>query len=85
MVVKDGEVPFTQILQRVLAHPDLQTLRANPSVLRDIGGLCLPGMNGELTGPTGVPDRYDTSAYLAQRDYYERFFAEHKGGVCVAW
>ena len=85
VVVKDGEVPFTQILQRVLAHPDLQTLRTNPSVLRDIGGLCLPGMNGELTGPTEVPDRYDTSAYLTQRNYYERFFAEHKGGVCVAW
>lgn len=85
VVVKDGEVPFTQILRRVLAHPDTRAFRESPGALRDIGGLCLPGMGGQLTGPTEVPERYDVSAYLVQRDYYERFFREHKGGVCVAW
>lgn len=84
VVVKDGEVPFTRILERVLSFESMRDFRVAGSPMHDIPGLCLPGGNGQLTSPAVVPDRYDVSPYLEQREYYERFFAEHTG-VCVAW
>jgi putative methyltransferase len=85
VVVRDGEVPFTRILERTLAYKDLRSLRSAGRVLDDIPGLCLPDLQGQLTAPAVVPEDYKVSAYLAQRDYYERFFKQHPEGVCVAW
>lgn len=85
VVVKDGEVPFTQILERVLAFESTQAFREAGMPMSDIPGLCLPGTNGKLTSPSVVPDSYSVSAYLAQREYYEKFYREHPSGVCVAW
>jgi putative methyltransferase len=85
VVVKDGEVPFTRILERTLAFQTLPDFRDAGLPMQDIPGICLPHSNGLLTSPAVVPDRYDISSYLAQREYYEKFYREHKGGVCVAW
>jgi putative methyltransferase len=85
VVVRDGEVPFTQILERALAYKDMRALRVAGTPLADIPGICLPASGGQLTSPAVVPDDYSISAYLAQREYYERFFEKHAEGVCVAW
>lgn len=85
VVVKDGEIPFKRMLERVLSYPEMQDFTEAGKPLSDIPGLCLPTTNGGLTASPEVPASYETSAYLAQREYYERFMAEHKEGVCVAW
>ncbi len=85
VVVKDGEVPFTQILERTLDYPTMADFLSAGGPMSDIPGLCLPGSNGALTAPPVVPERYDTSAYLSQREYYERFLADHPHGVVAAW
>lgn len=83
VVVKDGEIPFARILECTLGVEHMSHLK--PAVLDDIPGLCLPGSGGTLTAPPQVPDRYDTSAYLAQRAYYEQFLRDHPRGVVAAW
>lgn len=89
VVVKDGEIPFTKILTRALAFKETQDIRnainTNQSPFADIPGLCLPESGGTLTAPPALPTKYDTSAYLAQRDYYEKFIADHPEGVVAAW
>ncbi len=85
VVVRDGEVPFTRILERALAFDSMGAFRDAAHPMQDIPGLCLPGSKGRLTADAAVPDTYRVSAYLEQRAYYERFFTDHPDGVCVAW
>ena len=85
VVVKDGEIPFTRILQRTLTFAHMRDFNEAGRPLGAVPGLCLPGRGGLLTAPAEAPARYDVSHYLAQRDYYERFIREHPGGVVAAW
>ncbi len=85
VVVKNGEVPFNRILSRVLSYPEMTDFYAADKPLDDIPGLCLPHTNGALTAPPESPNDYNTSAYLAQRDYYEQFIDDHPQGVVAAW
>lgn len=85
VVVKDGEIPFTRILERATAFESMRAFRDASNPLRDIPGMCLPDTGGTLTAPAELPTSYRVSPYLEQRSYYEQFFREHSSGVCVAW
>ncbi len=85
VVVKNGEVPFNQILERVLSFSEMLDLFDADEPLADIPGLVLPGRGGKLTAPVESPADFDTSAYLAQRPYYEQFLRDHPQGVVAAW
>ncbi|MBO6740769.1 MAG: radical SAM protein [Phycisphaerales bacterium] len=85
IVVKDGEVPFTRIIERATGFKTMRAFRDAGCPLHDIPGLCLPDTVGNLTAPSELPTSHHVSPYLEQRSYYERFFHEHRGGVCVAW
>lgn len=85
VVVKDGEKPFTRILQRLLESESMEAFRAAGAPLDDIPGLVLPSRPGHLTAPPQLADDFAISHYLAQKPYYDAFFAEHEGGVAVAW
>src|SRR3954452_10366119 len=76
IVVKDGEIPFTRILERVLEQP--QPL-SRPDAFDDVPGLYLPGAAGgphRYTSDPEVPWTFDRSPYVAQDEYYERLIAE---------
>jgi putative methyltransferase len=78
IVVKDGEIPFTQILETCLS---------GGRDFRHIPGLYLPSPSPSLrlldqpacahlyTGPAQVPDVFDHSPYLEQTGMYERLMA----------
>jgi 2-(S-pantetheinyl)-carbapenam-3-carboxylate methyltransferase len=85
VVVKDGEIPFTRILQRVLSYPELIDFNNAGRPMDDIPGLCLPKSGGTLTSPSELPTNYDVSSYLTQKDYYEKFIKDHPSGVVAAW
>jgi putative methyltransferase len=73
VVEKDGEIPFTKILERLLdggRHWD------------DVGGVWLPeGGSLRRTGPAEVPALFDYSPYLDQSAYYERLLAGTRPGA----
>jgi putative methyltransferase len=82
IVVKDGEIPFTRILE---------TFLAGSRDFRHIPGLYLPSPTSSLqmlddpasahlyTGPAEVPTVFDYSPYAEQGRMYERFMQEQKG------
>jgi putative methyltransferase len=82
IVVKDGEIPFTQILE---------TFLKGGRDFRHIPGLYLPSPSPSLrlldqpasahlyTGPGQVPDVFDHSPYLEHAGMYERLMADQKG------
>lgn len=66
IAVKDGEITFNKILSK-MSRDDRD--------FKDIGGLYLPGMNGDghvCTGVAQVPTVFDHSPYVDQSAYYER-------------
>jgi putative methyltransferase len=79
IVVKDGEIPFTKILE---------TLLLGGRDFRSIPGLYLPASGPALgifgdsapvhlyTGPTEVPAVFDFSPYIEQSELYERIMAQ---------
>jgi putative methyltransferase len=80
VVVKDGEIPFREILETYLA---------GNRDFRHIHGLYLPAPAAGLqilgetphlfTGPADVPTEFPYSPYLEQADMYERLRREQKG------
>jgi putative methyltransferase len=82
VVVKDGEIPFTAILETYLA---------GGRDFRHIPGLYLPSTTPGLqllhegqtahtfTGPAAVPTEFQYSPYLEQTAMYERLMQEQKG------
>ncbi len=89
IVVKDGEVPFTQILDAIL-RGDLN--------LRNIPGLYLPALqSGEFrmadaisqhhfTGAAAQPESFEFSPYIEQSAYYERILAKSAGRhISLTW
>lgn len=85
VVVKDGEVPFTRILETVLAGgsdfghiPGL--FMPNRSRMDDPTGV--PMIN---TGPPEVPTAFDNSPYIAQSGYYERLLRQTKKPAFAIW
>lgn len=82
IVVKDGEIPFTRILDRLVE---------GSRRFDDIPGLYLPqpaqqqglALAGEVahqfTGPAEVPRTFEYSPYVKQREYYERLIADLGG------
>lgn len=87
IVVKDGEIPFTRILETYLL---------GGRDFRQIPGLYLPAPHSGLrliddaasahicTGPAEVPTVFDLSPYLDQSAYYERIMALRSGKYTVA-
>lgn len=82
IVVKDGEIPFTRILDALVERG---------RQFDDIPGLYLPRPAGQqplalagesahqFTGPAEVPRTFDYSPYVKQREYYERLIASRGG------
>lgn len=89
IAVKDGEITFNAILQRVVEADDLRDLLADPgAAFGHIRGLYLPGRNGAghlCTGPAEVPTTFETSPFIAQRAYYEKILAECDGLAVAVW
>ncbi len=87
IVVKDGEIPFTRILETVLK---------GERDFRQIGGLYLPltpssfevlqpsGAPHFFTGPTEVPTVFDHSPYIENSGLFERVMAAHRGKTVQA-
>jgi putative methyltransferase len=74
IVVKDGEIPFTAILE---------TLLGGASELGHVPGLYLPH---KYTGTPKVPSVFDYSPYLDQAGYYERVRAARgSGNLNATW
>src|SRR5262249_34858377 len=78
VVVNDGEIPFTRILD---------ALHEDPARLCTIPGLYVP--DGETrvplgTGPPQVPQVFDHSPYLDQSAYLERLVEARGPGVFAA-
>lgn len=80
VVVKDGEIPFTRLLDQ-LAEGQVD--------LPAIPGLCLPSQNRaplltlgsvQLTAPAEVPKEFNVSPYAAQAEYYDRQVASLGAG-----
>lgn len=70
VVVKDGEIPFSRILEHVVT---------GTQDLTEIRGLCLPARDGDgdclYTGSAVVPMQFDHSPYVDQDNYYQRLTA----------
>src|SRR5436853_771094 len=69
VVVKDGEIPFTLLLEKVLLD--------DRDAFSDIPGLILPNPGGahRVTAQAQVPVVFDYSPYIEQSAYYEELFA----------
>jgi len=79
IVVQDGEIAFSKILCKVLAHD---------RDFADIPGLVLPNPNAPwhlATGKAELPTHFEHSPYLEQRTYYEPFIARYADGVQAVW
>lgn len=89
IAVKDGEITFNRILERVVEAHDTHDLTADlGATFGHICGLYIPSRNGDghlYTGPAEVPTTFDTSPLLAQRAYYEKILAECDGLAVVVW
>ncbi len=85
VVVKHGEVPFTQLLDSAIAYNSSFSQFSKDRPLKAIPGLTLPGMKGKITAEAQSPTDHAVSHYLEQRSYYEAFMSEHPEGVVVAW
>jgi putative methyltransferase len=88
IVVKDGEIPFTAILEAELRN-DRGALRAIPGLYLPSTGTALPLLGDSrpphfFTGPAQVPATFDYSPYLEQSAMFERIAATHKK-VTVPW
>jgi putative methyltransferase len=85
VVVKDGEIPFTRILERVLRRPGPLE---DPDAFCDVPGLYLPGLGGgghRYTSDPEVPRAFDRSPYLEQSDHYGRLIADLPMPPAVIW
>lgn len=88
VAVRDGEVTFTQILNRVLEHGDTRELLADRKSFLDIPGLYLPGSEAGghiFTGPTLVPTEFLHSPYIEQTAHYEKIRATFGADVIAVW
>jgi len=75
VAVKDGEITFNKLLGKV---------SRDEADWGEIGGLCLPGVDGQghrFTGPAEVPTVFDYSPYLDQAPFYERLMKGHRPGA----
>ena len=74
IAVKDGEITFANILERVLGYEDDGEGVTDPALYADIPGLYLPNPGGNhiCTGPAEVPLAFEDSPYIAQSAFYER-------------
>lgn len=77
VAVKDGEITFRNILERVVE---------GCADLRDVRGLYLRDDDGRpvSTGEPEVPTKFDFSPYVDQTAYYERFVARFDPGRLLA-
>ncbi len=74
VAVKDGEITFSKLLEKVVEHDNPRDLLAGKSeYFADVPGLYLPGNgNGHIfTGQAEIPMVFDYSPYIEQSDYYE--------------
>lgn len=80
IVVKDGEIPFTRILERLLDRGGTATFDAIP-------GLYLPAAGGPpaSTGPAEVPREFPYSHYLEQSEHYEALLKLFPFGMLAVW
>jgi putative methyltransferase len=73
VVVKDGELAFSEILRKVLADDD---------DFSDVPGLYLPTPDRSerrLTRAAEVPTVFEHSPYVEQSAYYEQYMKRHEG------
>jgi putative methyltransferase len=75
VVVKDGEIPFTSILETVLGGG--RDFRHIPGLYLPQRSLALEGLLDaasplHFTGPAQVPQVFDYSPYIEQSEFYER-------------
>jgi putative methyltransferase len=88
IAVKDGEITFNRILQRVLARGDARGLPGDSALFLDVPGLYLPGPDGSAhicTGPAEVPSVFEHSPYIAQSAYYEELRRTLSSNVIAVW
>jgi putative methyltransferase len=80
IVVKDGEIPFTRILSRLLEQ-------GGDAELHDIPGLYLPAAGGApaSTGAAEVPAVFQHSHYLEQSAHYEPLIKLSPFGMLAVW
>lgn len=88
VVVKDGEIPFNLLLEKVRVR-DTADLLADPDAFADIPGLVLPNRDGgahRVTAPAQVPAVFDYSPYIEQSAYYEELMRElQTSNVIAVW
>ena len=87
IAVKDGEIPFTMLLEKVLSR-DTRELLEDSDAFADIPGLYLPNPDGphRFTAPAQVPAVFEHSPYIEQSAYYEQLMAElHTNSVIAVW
>jgi len=85
VVVKHGEIPFTQLLDSAISHSSSFSQFFKDRPLNSIPGFTLPGMNGKIISEAQSPADHAISHYLEQKTYYEEFMNDHPQGVVVAW
>lgn len=89
VAVKDGEITFNGILQRVVEADDMGALLADRgAAFGHIRGLYMPNPDGGshlCTGPAEIPTTFDTSPLLAQRSFYEKMLAACDSLAVVVW
>ncbi|MGZ5441900.1 MAG: B12-binding domain-containing radical SAM protein [Thermoanaerobaculia bacterium] len=87
VAVKDGEIPFTMLLEKVL-DGDTRALLDDPDAFAAIPGLYLPNPGGphRFTAPAQVPVVFDSSPYIEQTPYYEQLMGElQTHSVIAVW
>lgn len=88
IAVKDGEITFTNILNKLLSLDGPWQSRNKSTLFADIPGLYLPGTDGNghlMTGPAIVPQVFDVSPYIAQHEYYKQLRDSLPGSVVAIW
>jgi len=85
IAVKDGEIPFTMLLEEVLRR-ETGELLSDPEAFAGIPGLYLPNPAGahRFTGQAQVPVTFDVSPYIAQTEYYEQLMQQFKTNSVIA-
>lgn len=88
VVLKDGEIPFSRIISRLLDNARARSVPQHLELLQGVPGLCLRRADGAervMTGRAEVPTKFDYSPYIEQAAYYEGLIASIGNQVIATW
>lgn len=88
IAVRDGEITFNKILERIAERPDQRELLRDRNAFADIPGLYLPNVEffgHRNTGGAQVPTDFATSPYLGQSAFYEKLRANLGADIIAVW